>query len=203
MERLFLIGPQLQTEDLSFFQPDTNLDEFYFVDSGLDRFLDLNNSKKPVHSQSIGDQDSSKFEMDIKLNPRKEESDLSVTLRLLAEKIEHPEICALGFLGGRRDHEYFNLKAFSNFVARRKSFVCHLSREMTVFSGNEFWNFDHRGTFSLFSFQDSRYSVHGEVVYPLENALIPSMSSQLLSNEAEGEFRVQSSEVFFFYRPRN
>lgn len=202
MERLFIIGPQFNTEDLSFFQPDTNLDKFYFVDGGLDRFLETTKSKKPLQSQSIGDQDSSRFEMDIKLNPHKEESDLSVTLDLISEKVDQPEICALGFLGGRRDHEYFNLKSFANFVDSKKSFACHLSRELTVFTRDEFWHFDHHGLFSLFSFRDSHYSIQGEVIYPIENALIPSLSSQLLSNEAEGEFRVKASQAFFFYRPQ-
>ncbi len=156
----------------------------------------------------IGDGDSLKKDPAtseiIKLNSKKDQSDLAYALG----RINSPSINKLhfwGFLGGRRDHELFNLGETSAFLLNKKQTEVIFYQQTLVpdliFLSSGQWLFDFQGDFSLGTISGSEIQMEGEVDYPLNpvKRLLP-LSSLGLSNRAHGKFLIKANAPFFLIR---
>jgi thiamine pyrophosphokinase len=105
----------------------------------------------------------------------------------------------LGFLGGRRDHEFATILEVVSF-ARDPSFRGEIIWEDGIIrcvKGQH--EFTHQGLFSIFSFlEDTQVSVSGAVKYQVSQS-IKAYSSHGLSNEADGCFTIQSNQPVLVY----
>lgn len=156
----------------------------------------------------IGDGDSLKKKpqatQTIELNPRKDLSDLAHAYSLL----KHHSLQKLhlwGFLGGRRDHELFNLGEGSLFLQDRQTTEIHYYKEdltpVMSFYSQGAWNFDFKGGFSLGVMSPAHVALLGEISFPIPQARrLEPLSSLGLSNMAEGKFLIEADAPFFIIR---
>jgi len=198
-ELTFVIGPLLSASDIGFLnraEPDSF---FLFVDGGIDAYLNLGLSL-PEKYETLGDGDSSQFQMQIQLSTEKEACDLFFGLRRILFRGSE-EIYILGFLGGRLDHELTSLGEIYYFSQQAKAKTIILSEKLSLHrpSSNPI-QFDHQGTFSLMSLVSTNFTIFGEAKYKIESVQVQPLSSLALSNEAFGSFFVVADQCFFLYR---
>ena len=136
--------------------------------------------------------------------PEKSMSDLALALGLFRGHLPY-KLHLWGFLGGRRDHELFNLGEASLFLENHPECqIIFYNSEGKIafhFLGEGHWRFQHYGIFSVGTLKNTKVRITGDCVYPLkEETQISSLSSLGLSNEARGEVTLQSwGPVFVFY----
>lgn len=187
---LQLIGPM--NFDTS--KVDYNL-ETIIVDGGLNHFKSVNPlelaAKFKLALKSLGDNDSndSHHKIEQKLSQKKDYNDFSFALSQSSDT----EISALGFLGGRRDHEFANLLEAQNWVSRDKNRTINFENKIIVFSG-EFLKIKHDGSFSLFSMSDCTVTLQGDITYKIFQEKLKAHSSHGLSNEASGLIEIINRE---------
>jgi len=181
---LTLVGP--------FCDPSTTLGEpVIFVDGGA-------HCRKPGQGIAVGDGDSFDGELDILLNRDKDFSDLAFVLDNIPRGLSR--IHLLGFLGGRRDHEMFNLGEVHQFlVAAAPARVWFDDRVLACSAGC--WSFCRHGGFSLGALEESRIKVEGDCLYSCpEPTLFKPLTSLGLSNIGSGTIRLECSRpVFVFF----
>lgn len=153
-------------------------------------FIDSGTQYKTDVGISLGDNDSFDGELNIKLNPHKNFSDLAYALKNIPSRFTI--INLLGFLGGRRDHELFNLGEVSLFLKQRDMTTVFFDTEIIAYSAGK-WEFELNQTFSLFSFEENQVTLTGNCKYPLENQKITGYDSFTLSNEANGSIELKNS----------
>lgn len=178
----FLVGPLCEQKPLS-------TGAAIFVDGGCKWF------REP--GISVGDGDSWPEPLQVQLNPEKHVSDLGFVLRSLPDSVRLLEM--LGFLGGDRDHELFNLGEVQRFLEARRGRCAHLDTNVLGFSqGN--WQLEHEGEFSLLSLGETSLSLVGDVKYPLpESTPLSALDSRGLSNVADGMISIQCSGALFVF----
>ena len=144
---------------------------------------------------SLGDGDSlGSRQLDILLDTDKSVSDLGYALEVL-QPLSVGALNLLGFLGGRRDHEWINIGVVANFLRPRRQLRADFDTSVALFSPGDY-SLYHRGLFSLVHFQRACTRIHGAVDYPLDPAEhIQAHSSLGLSNCAHGEFGISSDAV--------
>lgn len=206
-KEIFIIGP-LFKENLAISKRESS---FLFIDGGS-RFFDYvqkvfldsfpNSTSTHFNTLKIGDGDSYDGTLDTKLPVCKNFSDLSYGLKFVVPSIE--KVNLLGFLGGRKDHELFNLgEAYkillSNQVDKKAKFL--FDQSFICFPpGNNSVTLD--GTFSLFVLEEASISITGQIKYPLPTPTkIEPLSSLGLSNLSYGEFFIKSDKPTFIYIP--
>jgi len=179
---------------------------FIFVDGGSHFFAEVERSYlksfPTFNFLKVGDQDSYKGELDVVLEKTKNFSDLAYAFSLLPKNIEY--ISLQGFLGGRKDHELFNLGEAHHFLASEKSHP-----NGSLFFENTFKAFssgthkiDHQGLFSLFVLEKTSLQIIGDVMFPLPSPTpLKALSSHGLSNIGQGSFSIVSEKPFFLYFP--
>ena len=141
----------------------------------------------------VGDGDSSIVEVDIKLPVSKNYSDLKFVLDSIPSSVK--EIQALGFLGGRKDHELINWGEFFNFLSKREQCRLILSQSITLFSpGN--YEVKIQGGFSLINYQTEFIKISGDCEYAYSGQPESSHSSQFLSNIGHGLVNINSESAF-------
>lgn len=155
----------------------------------------------PYPSISIGDGDSSHAPMDILLNPDKAFSDLAFAL-LHLQFTEH-NLHLHGFLGERRDHEYFNIGEV--YAMLRKSIAtryAHFNHEIYIL-GRGSWELQINGTFSLATLMHNIVQMTGDCRYPIAQAKnIMPLSSYCLSNMGTGQIQIQCQQpIILFLTP--
>jgi thiamine pyrophosphokinase len=135
----------------------------------------------------------------------KESSDLSLALSLFKSQLLY-ELHFWGFLGGRLDHELFNLGEILKYLDHFPESLAVMYRPdgkvgMHLLGSGE-WRFSYQGTFSIGCVENSRVSLKGECRYPIykETKLAP-LSSYGLSNEAHGEVVINNNGPLFVYFP--
>ena len=138
----------------------------------------------------VGDGDSSDLPMDHALNPDKDMSDLAFVLDNLPAELRHVRLW--GFLGGRKDHELFNLGEVHRYLSSRQNPV-RVSFESVALGyspGN--WSFERHGLFSLAAIEPCRVTLTGDCRYPIEDLReIRPLSSLGLSNVGHGTIYLQ------------
>lgn len=170
-DQIHLVGP-LAEAGLRIREP------VIFVDGGSQR-------REGGIGITVGDGDSSLEKMDIELDPVKDYSDLAFALGLLGARFT--TVTLSGFLGGRRDHELFNLGEVHHFLCSRPLRTRVLLDDELVGYGAGQWEFTVRGTFSLATLAETAVSLSGECAYPIESGtVIKPLNSLGLSNEGDG-----------------
>lgn len=155
----------------------------------------------------IGDADSYSHEIladhIFKFSSKKGLSDLALALDLI--KTTTPQLIHLwGFLGGRKDHELFNLGESLRFLEGRLNTKMNLYDEngtltyLLVSSGK--WTFIHSGLFSLGTLKDTQVKLTGQCLYQLPHFHpLHALSSLGLSNEGRGEIELETEGPVFIY----
>jgi thiamine pyrophosphokinase len=156
----------------------------------------------------VGDLDSSPFTPKVKHQFRhpqdKALSDLSLALALFGH-LNSVTLHLWGFLGGRKDHELFNLGEILHFLEnkeRAKVFLYDESSQIKfeLFSSGE-WDLTHHGTFSLGCLNECLVTLKGECIYQLSSpTLFKPLSSFGLSNKGFGQMKLTNSRACFIYK---
>ena len=115
---------------------------------------------------AVGDGDSAECDMDILLNPDKDFSDLAFTLTQIP--VQYATLHLVGFLGGRRDHELFNLGEVYRFLkARPGTGQASFDNKVSGYAAGQ-WEIERRGGFSIVVLEDTRLTLTGNVRYPCQ-----------------------------------
>ena len=147
----------------------------------------------------VGDGDSFNGAMDHCLDPDKDFSDLAFALSLVDARFDL--LYLRGFLGGRRDHELFNLGEVNHFLSRRTR-PAHVLLDDTVeaFSAGN-WQFHCRGLFSLLVFVQTSLSLSGDCHYAIAPGTeVKPVSSFGLSNQGYGDIQLMTEGPAFIVR---
>lgn len=174
--------------------------KLFFVDGGLihqEKFQ----KKAPFltkKAKSIGDGDSSKKRMTM-FKDDQNLSDLSYCLNLMAKETNVKTFMFAGFLGGRLDHQFFNLGEISRFTKTTDAQI--LLEDRIEFFPKGKINLEIQGTFSLGSFEDNQIKIKGACLYKTRKWLkLPTLSSRGLSNVGSGKIEIESkSPLAVFY----
>ena len=159
----------------------------------------------------VGDQDSyahtPKARHVFKHPPLKDQSDLCLALSLFKNKKPYT-FHLWGFLGGRRDHELFNLGEISSFLAAcpqsQVFFYNQHGKKVFHFMAAGEWRFHHIGLFSLGALKEVMVELKGDCKYELPTrSVLRPLSSHGLSNESMGQMILINQGPVFFYFPED
>jgi thiamine pyrophosphokinase len=144
---------------------------------------------------SLGDGDSlGNRQLDVLLDTEKDFSDLDGAFEVL-DTISLQKLTLLGFLGGRRDHEWINFGVVANFLQSHSQLRADFDNAVSLLAPGQH-TLNHRGLFSLVHFQQAHTKITGQVKYPLKRATpVSAHSSFGLSNIADGTFHISSDAV--------
>ncbi len=145
---------------------------------------------------SVGDGDSFPGKLDIALNPDKDFSDLAFVLDAIPR--QYSMVTLIGFLGGRRDHEYFNLGAAQRFLINRDgpARICFEDAIFGYSSGR--WEFRRMGCFSIAAVEPVLLTLAGDCRYPLpDKTRFSALSSLGLSNHGSGTIYMHNDGPVF------
>ena len=150
---------------------------------------------------AVGDGDSAHGELNQLLPTDKDYSDLAFALRCLAHCENLDEIVLCGFVGGRIDHQWFNVGEVHHFLAARTA-PCKARFDDTIIgcSRGE-WRLHVDGVFSLAAIGAATVTLQGACKYPIAPAQrIAPLSSFGLSNVGVGEVTLQTDAPVFLIR---
>lgn len=171
---LTLVGP---------LRPDATIgtaltDPVIFVDGGA-------RSRLNNEGIAVGDGDSAECIMDILLNPDKDFSDLAYTLSQIP--LDFAQLHLSGFLGGRRDHELFNLGEVYHFLKARPGIGrATFDGKISGYAAGQ-WEFERHGGFSLAVLENTHLTLTGDVRYSCEHPTrFGTLDSLGLSNVGSG-----------------
>ncbi|MBC7713136.1 MAG: hypothetical protein H7177_07340 [Rhizobacter sp.] len=181
--------------------PDVRL---IFIDGGTvhaDKFK-IRTPYLMKNAMVIGDGDSSKMPMTIKKSSQNI-SDLAFALSKLKGKMA-PEIALFaGFLGGRIDHQIFNMGEIALYLKNfpRNSAPLIQLDDKIVFVGTGTHKANFHGVFSLASFEPNQIKLSGECEYQSKNWLsLPPLSSRGVSNVGFGEITIETKKPLAIIR---
>jgi thiamine pyrophosphokinase len=156
-----------------------------------------------------GDQDSLKTNLvcahQLLLKPNKDFSDLASAFQILSKT--KGEIFHLwGFLGGRLDHELFNIGEALRFISQRPgqkiSFYNYDGKIQVQVFGQGIHQFTRAGTFSVATLAKTKFKLTGQCRYQItEFTEISPLSSFGLSNHGDGLMTLESSDPVFVLFP--
>lgn len=174
--------------------------KIFFVDGGLihhEKFQ-LKVPALTKTAQSIGDGDSSNKRMTM-FKSDQNLSDLSYCLNIIGKEAQVETFLFVGFLGGRIDHQFFNLGEISRFTKTTKAQI--LLEDKIEFFSKGIIHLEIQGVFSLGSFEDNQVKIKGACLYKSSNWLkLPTLSSRGLSNVGSGKIEIESkSPLAVFY----
>lgn len=159
------------------------------IDGGRDFFRG-----KSENSLSLGDCDSSKGPLDILLPAKKDYSDFGFALSLIPKTVKI--LFLRGFLGGRRDHELFNLGEISHFLHSKRQVMAFFDNKIIALSGGQY-EFEFKGTFSIAVFEKTQVTLTGKCLYQTKKKIFKPLSSLGLSNEGKGKMQIRTSKPLF------
>ena len=200
LSNYIIVGPtSFQWKVITPFLKRTDL-RLVFVDGGLvhyEKFL----IKAPLlikNAITIGDGDSSNRQMNMYKSDQNI-SDLSYCLKFLSKQKNVETFMFVGFLGGRIDHQFFNLGEISRFVNKSEGQVLLENKIEFIPKGKNV--VDIKGLFSLGSFEDNKIKINGACLYKSKKWLpLPVLCSRGLSNVGSGKILIESiSPLAIFY----
>jgi len=164
-----------------------------WVDGGADHRAPIFRDRPGI---AVGDGDSAKSRLDHYLPEDKNYSDLAFVLRRIPAHFF--EVVLLGFLGGRRDHELFNLGEAHHFLAGREEPTrMRFDHSVRAFSKGE-WQLHNHAAFSLAVIEPATVTLTGPCKYPIaEPTTITPLSSFGLSNRSQGELILRTDGPVF------
>ena len=135
----------------------------------------------------------------------KDESDLALALRFFDGPC-HYKLHLWGFLGGRKDHELFNLGEVLRFLDKHQECQALFYNEFgkIVFHavGSGHWKFSHDGTFSLGTLKKTEVKLIGDCQFPISSfSTLEPLSSLGLSNRGHGEIILETEGPVFICFP--
>jgi len=145
---------------------------------------------------SVGDGDSCPEKLDVQLPQDKDVSDLGFVLQSLPQTVTN--LLTVGFLGGRRDHEWLNMGEFHRFLTTRQQSRIDIDVGNGNGNGGRFFSagrfsMDIHGTFSLLCLQPAQIQLTGSCRFPLLTATrIEHLSSHGLSNQGFGNIDLET-----------
>ncbi|HXH29432.1 MAG TPA: hypothetical protein VNJ01_01345 [Bacteriovoracaceae bacterium] len=157
----------------------------------------------------VGDADSYQIPVQcphiFKLEKEKDNSDLAAALSLLTTGGGY-RLHLWGFLGGRRDHELFNLGEVSTFLKGKEESQVWMYQQdgkaIFIYYGPGRRIFTHHGLFSLGTLEEISVELSGHCRYQITKPhTLPPLSSFGLSNFASGEVCLESSGPCFIFFP--
>lgn len=169
-----------------------------FVDGGANFLTLFSELENEIPSISLGDGDSSQIELDIKLNPKKDFSDLGFALSLIPQNIEN--VFLFGFLGGRRDHEMANFGEIHQFLKKRTQQTKVFFEDKIIALSKGSYTKDIKGTFTLLVLDKTPLKVEGACLYKMKDfkEFFP-LSSLGLSNIGSGSVIFEGSGPYFIF----
>ncbi|HXH73630.1 MAG TPA: hypothetical protein VNJ08_01595 [Bacteriovoracaceae bacterium] len=136
--------------------------------------------------------------------PVKDFSDLALAFELLRGS-KARRIHLWGFLGGRKDHELFNLGVAQSFLKHHKEseIFFYDSKSLAFhFLGPGHWKFEHQGLFSIGCIEKTSFTLNGACQYTVSKMQeLTPLSSFGLSNQARGEVTLDNQGPVFIYFP--
>lgn len=199
-ETIIIVGPTpFKWKVLTPFLKRENV-KLFFVDGGLIHQKKFQ-QKVPALTKSaetIGDGDSSKKPMTM-FKSDQNLSDLSYCLNIMSKKENVRTFLFVGFLGGRIDHQFFNLGEISRFTKKVKAQI--LLEDKVEFFPKGVTEVEIQGVFSVGCFEDNQIKINGACLYKTRNWIkLPVLSSRGLSNVGSGKIEIESkSPLAVFY----
>ena len=156
--------------------------------------------RKHGEGLSVGDGDSYRGQLDEKLNPNKDYSDLSYVLASLPAHFNEAHL--YGFLGGRRDHEWANLGEANAFLKKRhQAMQLHFETEITGFTAGR-WQLEINELFSLLCLETAKVKLTGDCQFQLKQKTpLEPLCSHGLSNVGQGVITLQTDKPIFIIYP--
>lgn len=157
----------------------------------------------------VGDADSYSEEIKsghvIRHPTEKDQSDLALALDLFIDP-RHYKLHLWGFMGGRRDHELFNLGEALNFLEKHdeSQILFYEDKGKIAYQvvGAGHWKFSHEGIFSLGALKRTEVTLRGDCHYPIKSGqTLSPLSSFGLSNVGHGEMNLTTDGPLFLYFP--
>lgn len=167
-----------------------------FVDGGMSY------SKGFTDFISVGDSDSWEGKHDHQLSKDKDRNDLFHGLNLVPKECK--KINARGFYGERIDHFLINLGEFDHFLRQNQCQIDIYDEDGLAISAFSLETFKVTldGTFSLFAFEDTLFSINGSCKYTtgMEYTKLIGRSGHGLSNIGYGKITIRTQgPIFLFY----
>ena len=165
-----------------------------WVDGGVNHRINFNQTNSNFANTKIGfavgDGDSCHTKLDQYLNSDKDYSDLAFVFRALSNR-DFTEINLLGFLGGRCDHQLFNLGETHHFLTTVKNPTqVNFDNLVYAYSAGQ-WRFSIHGEFSLIVLERTKVELTGRCKFSIHppRELIP-LTSYTLSNSGSGRIKL-------------
>lgn len=178
-----------------------------FVDGGLvhrEKLL----KKAPLlikNAISLGDGDSSKRPMTIKKTDQNI-SDLSFFLKTFSRKSNIGRFLFAGFLGGREDHQVFNLGELIHFIEnhpKKKELPRFLFEDKIEFLPKGVHQLSVHGTFSIASLSPNKIKITGECQYQSKTWIVLyPLSSRGVSNVGSGIVTIETKKAVMVFYPK-
>ncbi len=135
----------------------------------------------------------------------KDKSDLALALRFF-DGPRHYKLHLWGLLGGRKDHELFNLGEALGFLGEHPEcqvLFYNKHGKITFHAvGAGHWKFTHVGIFSLGTLKKTDVKLTGACQYPIPSAAsLEPLSSFGLSNQGHGEMQLETEGPVFLCYP--
>ena len=191
--RVTVVGPMLGVP----FNPTAAEEPVIWVDGGVNHRPQ--DAGQDCVGFSVGDGDSAAEKLDQELDTDKDYSDLAFVLGCLRARFS--SVVLLGFLGGRRDHELFNLGEVHHFLAAAKTPTrVRFDDSLEVYSAGE-WGFEIHGVFSLMVFEPTTVKLAGACKFPLTTPTkIAPLRSLGLSNHGFGAITLTTRGPAFIFK---
>lgn len=126
----------------------------------------------------------------------KDASDLALALGSVPPEAQTLHLW--GFWGGRDDHHLMNLgEVFFLAQAPARTLIHRPAGSPVRLFHPGTHTLKVSGTFSLFSLVPALFSISGACDYPIKDLKVRPLSSQLLSNHAQGEVTIECDQRFF------
>lgn len=151
---------------------------------------------------AVGDGDSSGGRMDVLLKRDKNCSDLAFALESIPPG--YTRVRLLGFLGGCRDHEYFNIGCAHRFLENRAGPSSIWFDNLICGYSPGTWTFERSGTFSIAAVRDTWLTLGGDCAYPCRTRTrFDALDSLGLSNIGTGTVLLENEgPVFVIFEDR-
>jgi thiamine pyrophosphokinase len=135
----------------------------------------------------------------------KDKSDLALALEVFQET-HHYKLHLWGFLGGRKDHELFNLGECLTFLEKHHQsqilFYNEYGKLAYYMMSAGQWTFTHVGLFSLGTIKTTSLRLYGKCRYQMKKKeVLQPLSSLGLSNQGEGDIHLETDGPVFICFP--
>ncbi len=161
----------------------------FLIDGGKNFF-----KGKSASVLTLGDNDSSKTPLDIVLPTKKDFSDFAFALKLLPPSVKI--LILRGFLGGRRDHELFNMGETHHFLKSRKETMAFFDEQIIAISTGSY-EIELQGQFSIACLEKTKIHLSGDCDYQAKEIIFFPLSSLGLSNFSHGKIKIKTTKPIF------